>query len=48
MSPFEIGYADGYARRAHTNPFCEGEAEFDEYEDGYKAGSAIRAIGGLI
>ena len=48
MSPFEVGYSDGYNRYDRANPFDMDSVEYNEYENGYKAGGAVRTIGGLI
>lgn len=48
MNPFEHGYAAGYKGLPRNNPHTEGEAEYDEWENGYKSGSAIRAIARII
>ena len=48
MSPFELGYSDGYHRHAKSNPFDVDSVPYSEYENGYKAGGTVRTIGGLI
>ncbi len=39
ISPFDLGWADGYDDLLTDCPYAEGTPEYDEYMDGYYQGS---------
>ena len=40
LDAYDLGWIHGYNDRYPENPYDEGSAEYAEYEEGYRQGSA--------